>query len=82
MESAKAISQLNIRRQNFHSLLKICENCETFLLLNFFNLWYLSQSKHSPICKHDKGLSKLNHTKIYREYITKASIEIEILCFL
>ena len=48
---------------------------------------YLSQSKYSLICKHEKGLSKhekglsehekglsdLNHIKMYREYITKGS---------
>jgi len=30
-----------ISRENFRSLLKICENCETFLLHNFSRLQYI-----------------------------------------
>ena len=31
-------------------------------------------SKHEKgLSEHEKGLSELNHTKMYREYITKGS---------
>ena len=50
---------------------------------------FLGQSKYSLICKHEKGLSKhekglseLNHTKMYREFITKESNYIYGLAFL
>ena len=37
MESAKesCCAQLNIGQENFHDSSKICENCETFVPLNF-----------------------------------------------
>ena len=42
---------------------------------------YLSQSKYSLICKHEKslsehekGLSDLNHIKMYREYISQKGL--------
>ena len=40
----KTNAQLSIHRENFHDLLKICENHETFLLLNFCHLRYVSYS--------------------------------------